>query len=118
MIHSNAVHWILGGKSGRAPRVCPNLHAWVAFMADPARYRVDQTDVTLGVRVSTIFTGIDRSYADLEGEAPALFQTVVMGGPLDGHIFFAQSWEEAQGCHDGVLHALIPELAAALGIEA
>ena len=89
-------------------------------MDDPAQYKVDETDITLDVRVSTIFTGIDCSHTDMMvlSDAPILFETVVMGGPLNGHIFYAQTWDEAQACHDGVLHALIPELAAARGIEA
>lgn len=46
------------------------------------RRRVALTDIADGIRVSTVFLGLDHSFG---GGPPVLWETMIFGGNLDGH---------------------------------
>lgn len=47
--------------------------------------------------VSTVFLMIDHSFS--EGEPPILFETMVFGGPMNGHQVRYSTWDEAMKGH-------------------
>jgi hypothetical protein len=49
------------------------------------------------VYVSTVFLSMDHNY--FEGEPPALFETMVFGGPLDGEMERYSTYDEAVEGH-------------------
>lgn len=60
------------------------LEAWSALLADPTYQRVALTRVDDDVEVSTVWLGLNHRFI---GEGPPLiFETLVFGGPLDGHM--------------------------------
>lgn len=72
------------------------LQRWAELrQSDPAYCVVAQTAVAEGVRVSTIWLGIDHSFG--LGEGLLIFETMVFGGPLDHeqwrYATEAQAWE-------------------------
>jgi hypothetical protein len=54
------------------------------------------TEATLGVAVSTVFLGVNWGTEAL----PRYFQTLVLGGPLDGDSTLVESYHEAEVIHD------------------
>lgn len=50
-----------------------------------------------GVRVSTVFLGLDRSFT---GRIPILFETKIFGGELDGEGERYATWEQAEEGHE------------------
>jgi len=58
-----------------------NLMDWARWMeAEAAARTVARTDIDEGVRVSTVFLGIDHSFGR---GGPVLFETMVFGGEYD-----------------------------------
>lgn len=64
--------------------------------------RVAVTHIGAGVKVSTVFLGIDHRFGD---GPPILFETMVFGGPLDGTEQRYATWEEAVVGHQRVVSA-------------
>lgn len=87
---------------GREPVRC-TLAEYAQAMQDEAQ-RVLAQDHVGELRVSTIFTGIDRNFGN---GAPILFETVVFGLPGDIHPQWQHSaWEKAMDHHGQLVAAL------------
>jgi len=54
-----------------------------------------------GVRVSTVFLGLDQSFSYTG--TPVLFETMVFGGEMDGHQVRYCTWDEALAGHKVIL---------------
>jgi len=78
-------------------RVVPaNLMTWARWFENANR-RVDWTQVTSEVTVSTVFLGIDHRWS---GKGPPiLFETMIFGGPLDQYQWRYSSWDDAEAGH-------------------
>jgi hypothetical protein len=81
---------------GHTPVVVDNLIEWATWFEDADR-QVGLTDMGDGVRVSTVFLGLDHSFY---GGAPILFETMVFGGPHDQLQKRCATWEEAAKLHE------------------
>jgi len=63
--------------------------------ARPSHKHVDSTTKD-GVRVSTIFMGLDHSWG---GGVPVLFETMIFGGEHDGYQERCSTWAQAEAMH-------------------
>lgn len=74
-----------------------DLHEWATAFKGPRHVAIYEFGDT---KVSTVFLGLDHGYGD---GPPVLFETMVFGGPHDGHQERASTWDEAQCMHDAVV---------------
>lgn len=58
---------------------------------------VAKTELPDGVRVSTVFLGINHAF---HGDEPVLFETMIFGGEHDSHTERYCTWEEAEAGHN------------------
>lgn len=73
--------------------------------------RVDHTQISDEVHVSTVFLGLDHSYGR---GPPVLFETMIFGGPLDHSQWRYATWDDALVGHDmAVKKAMAHEKATA-----
>lgn len=87
----------------------PHTHAvmpctvleWEAFMKVPFGRLVKRTSIA-GFEVSTVFTGLAADPVP-EGMAPRVFETMVFGGSMNGHIERTASWDDAVEMHESVI---------------
>jgi len=80
------------------PRQEPDLLAWARwFEASGDERRVALTDIAPGVRVSTVFLGLDHSFG---GMRPLIFETLVFGGALDQEMDRYSTRAEAIAGHE------------------
>lgn len=87
-----AVHYILEGKSTRQT----DFLTW-AMWYERADRTVARTEID-NIIVSTVFFGLDFS---LGGEnVPMLFETMILGGELDGSKARCSTWEQAEQLHE------------------
>lgn len=89
--------YILDGKT---PVPCDDYVYWACWMFDT--HDADRHiahDVVGIVKVSTIFTGLATS----DDGPPALFETMVFGGPMNGYQVRCSTWEKAEAMHARVL---------------
>ena len=94
------IQYILDGK-----RVVPasSLEQWARFMEDTDSRRVADTSLR-GCRVSTLCLGLDHRFI---GEGPPLvFETMVVGGPLDQDTQHYATWQEAEHGHWAAVRAV------------
>ena len=87
-----------GGKyilEGKTPRLVDNIIEWGEWL-EHANCQVAETNLPDGVRVSTVFLGLDHNFG--EG-APILFETMIFGGKHDGYQESYSTWEEAEVGH-------------------
>lgn len=75
------------------------------------RKRVALTELSGGIRVSTVFLGLDHSFSD-EGP-PILFETLVFEGPLDGHMLRYATWAAAKIGHARIVDEVRAAIACA-----
>jgi hypothetical protein len=54
------------------------------------------------VRVSTVFLGLDHGFGFATEHGPVLFETMVFGGRLDGHMERSRTREDALHTHEYV----------------
>lgn len=73
----------------------PDMLTGARFMENTERRRVGATEKN-GVRVSTVFLGLDHSW--VPGQ-PLLFETMIFGGDHDGHQTRCTTWAEAEQMH-------------------
>lgn len=59
-------------------------------------YRVDLTKLENGIKVSTVFLGLDHNYED---GPPILFETMIFGGKHDEYQERYSTWDEAVEGH-------------------
>ena len=94
--------YILKGKQAIA---CPDLMEWAQWFETAERH-VAQAKIE-GVRVSTVFLGLDHSFRDT---GPViLYETMVFGGSMDQHQDRYSTWAEAEAGHK-VIVAKVREL--------
>lgn len=65
---------------------------------------VQQTTLSDGVFVSTVFLGIDHNF--FEKGPPILFETMVFGGAFDQEMERYSTWEQAEVGHRQMLYRL------------
>jgi hypothetical protein len=73
---------------------------WAIWFEENARNdirRVDATEITKKIRVSTVFLGLDHNFSE-EGE-PLLFETMVFGGKMDEYMERYTTYAEAHTGH-------------------
>lgn len=70
---------------------------WVAWLRDMDYKRVAVTAVG-DVRVSTVWLGLDHGF--LDKGPPLIFETLIFGGPLDGHMWRYPNEVAALAGHD------------------
>ena len=90
---------------GHKIKVAENVVEWGNWMRTNERHVADQ-DVD-GVRVSTVFLGIDHRFAT--NGPPILFETMVFGGHLDGEMKRYETWEQAEAGHRKIVERVIQE---------
>ena len=74
---------------------------------------IQRTELESGVRVSTVFLGIDHNFF---GGEPLLFETMIFGGPLDEYQWRYSTRQEALKGHDEAVWAA--DLAGKIDVEA
>ena len=84
---------------GKEPMLVDDLLEWAEWFETADRH-VANTVLPSGVRVSTVFLGIDHSFPpSTEGE-PILFETMIFGGEDDSYQERYSTWEEAEAGHE------------------
>ena len=77
--------------------VAVDVEEWGKWFENISNRCVGYTEITSEVCVSTIFIGMDHR---LLGDGPPIvFETLVMGGPLDGDGQRYSSWDDAEIGH-------------------
>lgn len=84
---------------GHEVKVVDDVLAWGKWFGNNNRHVAD--DKINGVRVSTVFLGIDHAFSD--SKAPLLFETMVFGGKLDQEMSRYSTWDEADAGHKAML---------------
>lgn len=74
-----------------------DYQAWIKWFSTSDDRHVEQSDISPGVWVSTVFLGIDHQYSP-EGP-PLVFETMIFGGEFDQCQVRSSSWEEARSEH-------------------
>ena len=87
-------YWKLDGKT-IVP--CSDIGEWADWLEKAERHVAD--DTINGVRVSTVFLGINHQFGD---GPPLLFETMVCGGDLDGEQERYATWDEAEAGHEAM----------------
>lgn len=83
--------YILDGKN---PVPCDDINEWGKLFE--SKERIVKQDDFDGVRVSTVFLGIDHSFM---GGPPLLFETMIFGGEHDQYCERYTTWEQAEAGH-------------------
>ena len=94
------MHYILDGKD---PIEEDDVLTWARWFETADRI-VEQTALGRGVRVSTIFLGLDHRFVG--GGPPLLFETMIFGGERDGAQWRYATWDEAIMGHDAAVDGL------------
>ena len=87
---------------GDTPVKCYDLESW-ARMFESSNRRIASDTLEGGIRVSTVFLGLDHQWGD---GPPLLFETVIFGGPNDS---YQERYSTKAEALEG--HALAVELA-------
>jgi len=82
---------------GHTPVPEPDLMKWAEWLETAERHVAQ--DEKGGVRVSTVFLGLDYSFYMSKGNAPILFETMVFGDNSDERMERYATWEEAEKGH-------------------
>ena len=80
---------------GQTPVHEPDVRAWGRWFEKADRQVAE--DRCGPVRISTVFLGLDHNCATRG--PPALFETMIFGGPHDGLMWRASTWDEALLIH-------------------
>jgi hypothetical protein len=102
---------------GKAPREV-SLLEYVEWNDGPPppgkdmRRRIARTEIAPGVWVSTVFLGLDHAMPDEQG--PVLFETLVIGGPLDDTMLRYRTYDEAEAGHASMVEAVEKAIHAAM----
>lgn len=86
------LYYILDGKEPKPVGVSE----WERWFAKNREKRIVRKDDIDGVRVSTVFLGID--HGGMRG-SPLLFETMIFGGPHDEYQVRYSTWDEAEEGH-------------------
>lgn len=79
---------------GKTPVPCESLEDWARTFEASNRHVAQ--DIISDARVSTVFLGVNHAWDD---GPPLIFETMIFGGPHDGHQTRASTWEEAEQQH-------------------
>ena len=90
---------------GHKTKKTDDLKEWAECHGNIETRRVAKTEKN-GVRVSTVFLGIDHSWG--EGP-PLLFETMVFGGEHDLEMERYTTWEEAEAGHKEMCERIFHE---------
>ena len=98
--------WVLALREGQPHPVRASLEDWATFMEarDSCRVGLDETN---GTTVSTVFLGLDPEGG--RSDRPLLFESMVIGGQLDGAQDRYRTWAEAIEGHAELL-AVVQDL--------
>ncbi len=88
-------HYILAAD-GKTPVAC-DLMTWARAFEDRNARRVAATELPGGIRVSTVFLGLDHSFG--EGP-PILWETMIFGGNHDEDQWRYSSYDDAIAGHE------------------
>lgn len=77
-----------------------DLFDWAHWL-ETADRRVALTKISSNVKVSTVFLGLDHNWG-LAGP-PAIFETMVFGGPMDQEQDRYSTWEQAEAGHEAMV---------------
>lgn len=91
--------------NGKIPQAESDIMIWGKFMESGDRI-VKQTELPNGVRVSTVFLGIDHSHSYIFGGEPLLFETMIFGGEHDEYCERYSTWEEAEAGHQRAIELI------------
>lgn len=83
-------HYVLDGHEP----VLVDLLTWASWF-EKAERRVAEDELPDGVRVSTVFLGLDHGL----GGSVELFETMVFGGEHDGYQARYVTWDQAESGH-------------------
>jgi hypothetical protein len=75
-----------------------DLMTWAHFFERIENRTVGWTQITSECVVSTVFLGINHQFGK---GPPIVFETLVIGGPLDGEGWRYSSWDDANAGHEG-----------------
>ena len=84
---------------GKTPKLVEDVLEWGMWFETADRH-VAQTTLSNGVRVSTVFLGLDHSFG---GGKPILFETMIFGGKPNDYQEQYTTWEEAEAGHKKAL---------------
>lgn len=84
------------------PVVEPDLIKWVKSFETMDRI-VKKTQLSHGVKVSTVFLGLDHSFG---GSKPILWETMIFGGEHDGYQERYSTHDDALSGHDKAIAML------------
>jgi hypothetical protein len=79
---------------GKTPHKVESLEEWARWFETADRHVAN--DHFGDVHVSTVFLGIDHNWG---GPPPLVFETMIFGGPHDGHQTRSSTWEQAEQQH-------------------
>ena len=80
-----------------------DLFTWGRWLETAGEKRRVGDDTVNGVRVSTVFLGLDHNWG--KGK-PLVFETMIFGGERDGEIERYATWKEAERSHKEVVDSL------------
>jgi hypothetical protein len=78
-----------------------DLMTWARWFDKPASRRLLHDEPAPGVRVSTVFLGLDHNFS--QSGPPVLWETMIFGGPHDGHQARYTSEADARAGHAAAL---------------
>lgn len=113
-------HYILGGPDGRTPLLEHNLERWAWWFEVASRRdarRVAKTELPNGIFISTVFLGLDHSFA--RSGPPVLFETMSWVG-ADTEDYFDRycTWAEAEAGHARIVQQALEAIEhAAAGLS-
>ncbi len=95
-------HYVVDDDGNPVPET--DLTKWAKILDDIKRRRVAQTTFTSGVKVSTVFLGLNHGTVD----KPLLFETWVEGkGALDDDMTRTPTWAEALDAHRTAVREIV-----------
>lgn len=80
---------------GHTPIECDDVIAWATWFEKSDRI-VKQEDFS-GIRVSTVFLGLDHSWGD--NGPPLIFETMIFGGEHSDKQWRYSTWDQAEAGH-------------------
>jgi hypothetical protein len=95
---------------GKRLKVAKDALEWAYFFEDANNRIVANDQLQSGIEVSTIFLGIDSNLG--QSGFPLLFETMVFGGPMDGHRRRHTVYLEAENYHKKIVKEIKDKLAS------
>jgi len=97
---------------GRRALPCSDMLSWAKWF-ETADRRVAEDHPAEDCSVSTVFLGLDHNF-DPTNPSPVLYETMVFGGPMDGHCERYRTWKQAEEGHATVLHRVVLSIQKAI----